>query len=87
MPTSTELIASTLTETFDLDPAEVTPERTFEDLGLDSLALVEMGLMLQERTGLSLEDIPLSTTIGGLAALMDAQDADKALTTAPNSGT
>lgn len=36
MPTSAELITSTLTETFDLDPAEVTPERTFEDLGLDS---------------------------------------------------
>ncbi|MFG2827120.1 acyl carrier protein [Streptomyces sp. NPDC048434] len=86
MPTSTELITSTLTETFDLDPAEVTPERTFEDLGLDSLALVEMGLMLQERTGISLEDIPLQTTIGGLAALMDARDADTALTAAPNSG-
>ncbi|MFF8785030.1 acyl carrier protein [Streptomyces sp. NPDC015125] len=86
MPTSTELITSTLTETFDLDPAQVTPERTFEDLGLDSLALVEMGLMLQERTGISLEDVPLQTTIEELAALMDARDADTALTAAPNSG-
>ncbi|MFE1174031.1 acyl carrier protein [Streptomyces sp. NPDC058773] len=86
MPTSAELITSTLTETFDLDPAEVTPERTFEELGLDSLALVEMGLMLQERTGISLDDVPMRTTIGELAALMDRSEADKALTTAPNSG-
>ncbi|MEW2433327.1 acyl carrier protein [Streptomyces caniferus] len=86
MSTSTELITSTLTETFDLDPAEVTPERTFEDLGLDSLALVEMGLMLQERTGISLEDVPLQTSIEELAALVDAQDADSALFAAPHSG-
>ncbi|MFE6739395.1 acyl carrier protein [Streptomyces tubercidicus] len=85
MPTSAELITSTLTETFDLEPAEVTPERTFEDLGLDSLALVEMGLMLQERTGISLDDVPLRTTIGELAALLDGGAADRALTTAPNS--
>ncbi|MCX4638935.1 acyl carrier protein [Streptomyces sp. P9-2B-2] len=86
MPTSAELITSTLTETFDLDPAEVMPERTFEDLGLDSLALVEMGLMLQERTGISLDDVPLRTTLGELAALMDSGTAGQALTTAPNSG-
>ncbi|GFE12183.1 acyl carrier protein [Streptomyces glebosus] len=86
MPTSAELISSTLTETFDLDPAEVTPERTFEDLGLDSLALVEMGLMLQERTGISLDDVPLRTTLGELAALMDSGTAGQALTAAPNSG-
>ncbi|MFI2185195.1 acyl carrier protein [Streptomyces sioyaensis] len=85
MPTSTELITTTLTETFDLDPADVTPERTFEELGLDSLALVEMGLMLQERTGISLDDVPLQTTIGGLAELMDRNEADQALTAAPNS--
>lgn len=86
MSTRTELITSTLTETFDLDPAQVTPECTFEDLGLDSLALVEMGLMLQERTGISLEDVPLRTTIEELAARMDARDPDTALTAAPNSG-
>ncbi|MFI1259371.1 MULTISPECIES: acyl carrier protein [Streptomyces] len=100
MPTSTELITTTLTETFDLDPSEVTPERTFEELGLDSLALVEMGLMLQERTGVTLNDVPLHTTIGGLAALIDRAEtdraeadragadrsgADRALTAAPNS--
>ncbi|MGX1971269.1 acyl carrier protein [Streptomyces kronopolitis] len=95
MPTSTELITTTLTETFDLDPSEVTPERTFEELGLDSLALVEMGLMLQERTGVTLNDVPLHTTIRGLAALIDRAEtdraetdrsgADRALTAAPNS--
>ncbi|MEU7432286.1 acyl carrier protein [Streptomyces sp. ISID311] len=85
MPTSTELITTTLTETFDLDAADVTPERTFEELGLDSLALVEMGLMLQERTGISLDDVPLQTTIAGLAELMDRNEADQALTAAPNS--
>ncbi|MCL6299921.1 acyl carrier protein [Streptomyces kronopolitis] len=100
MPTSTELITTTLTETFDLDPSEVTPERTFEELGLDSLALVEMGLMLQERTGVTLNDVPLHTTVGGLAALIDRaeadragadraeadrSEADRALTAAPNS--
>ncbi|MGX1852268.1 acyl carrier protein [Streptomyces sp. NBC_01456] len=85
MPTTTELITTTLTETFDLDPSEVSPGRTFEELGLDSLALVEMGLMLQERTGISLEDVPLQTTIGGLAALMDRAGTEQALTAAPNS--
>lgn len=85
MPTGIDLITSTLTETFALDAAEITPERTFEDLGLDSLALVEMALMLQDSTGLSLEEVTPRTTIGELAALMDAGAADRDLTASTDS--
>ncbi len=45
-----------LTEEFGIEADQVTPEATFEALGLDSLDVVELTLVLEEKTGVKLED-------------------------------
>lgn len=78
MATTLDTITQVLTETFPIDAADITPERTFEDLGLDSLALLEMGLALQESTGITLNDTELPKTVGQLVTLLDTAQADTA---------
>jgi acyl carrier protein len=56
-----------------IDPARVTDEsRLAEDLGLDSLALVEMGFLLLTRHGLILNDDHILTmrTIGDVLDML-----------------
>ncbi len=56
---SQELLATfteVLTEEFGVPEDEITAEATFEALGLDSLDVVELTLVLEERTGVKLED-------------------------------
>jgi acyl carrier protein len=45
-----------LTEEFGVPEDDVTPDATFEALGLDSLDVVELTLVLEEKTGVKLED-------------------------------
>jgi acyl carrier protein len=45
-----------LVDTFGVDADDVTPGATFESLGLDSLDVVELTLVLEEETGVKLED-------------------------------
>ena len=45
-----------LVETFDVPADDVTAAATFESLGLDSLDVVELTLVLEEETGVKLED-------------------------------
>ncbi len=52
LATFTEL----LSEEFGVPTEDVTPEATFEALGLDSLDVVELTLVLEEKTGVKLED-------------------------------
>jgi acyl carrier protein len=41
-----------LAETFELDPAQITPEANlFENLGLDSIDAVDLAIKLQQLTG------------------------------------
>jgi len=56
---SQELLATfteVLTEEFGVPEDEITAEATFEALGLDSLDVVELTLVLEERIGVKLED-------------------------------
>lgn len=78
MATTLDTITQVLTETFPIDAADITPERTFDDLGLDSLALLEMGLAVQESTGITLNDTELPKTVGQLVTLLDAAQATTA---------
>lgn len=39
----------------ELDPAEITPESTFESLGIDSLDIVEMVMDLETKLGIELD--------------------------------
>jgi acyl carrier protein len=45
-----------LTEEFGVPAEDITPDATFEALGLDSLDVVELTLVLEEKTGVKLED-------------------------------
>ncbi|AZK95581.1 MULTISPECIES: phosphopantetheine-binding protein [Streptomyces] len=68
---SYQLIVQTLTETFGLDEHRMRPDATFEELEVDSLALVELGLIVQERTGHQLSDVGVASTLGETATALD----------------
>ena len=50
-----EKLVSYAVKQLELDPAEITPESTFESLGIDSLDIVEMIMDLETELGIELE--------------------------------
>lgn len=50
------IFTEVLTEEFGVPEGDVAADATFEALGLDSLDVVELTLVLEERTGVKLED-------------------------------
>ena len=54
----------------ELDPAEITPDATFESLGIDSLDIVEMIMDLESELGVELEP-ELGVALGWLEELAD----------------
>ena len=50
-----EKLAKFAAKQLDLDLAEITPDSTFEDLGIDSLDVVEMVMDLESELGVELE--------------------------------
>ena len=51
------LVNEIFVETFELDPEDLTADKKiFEDLGLDSLDMVDLIVGLQKRLGISLRD-------------------------------
>ncbi len=54
-----------------LTPDEEKPERTFQELGIDSLDAMDIGLAVERRFGFSARAMP--TTLGGLWALASGQ--------------
>ena len=58
----------------ELDPNEITPESTFEDLGIDSLDIVEMIYSLESELGIELEmEDQKITTFGELAQFIESK--------------
>ena len=58
----------------ELDPNEITPNSTFEDLGIDSLDIVEMIYSLESELGIELEmEDQKITTFGELAAFVESK--------------
>ena len=50
-----EKLVSYAVKQLELDPSEITPESTFESLGIDSLDIVEMIMDLETELGIELE--------------------------------
>ena len=50
-----EKIQAYLANQLDISPDDITPETTFESLGIDSLDTVEMVMDLEEQLGVDLE--------------------------------
>ena len=69
-----EKLVSHAAKQLELDPSEITPESSFESLGIDSLDIVEMIMDLESELGveLDLEDQKIAT-FGELAEFIDAK--------------
>lgn len=68
-------LTALLVERFGIPQAAATPEATFDDLGVDSLVIVEFALLLKKELGVLLTDGELraSDTVADAAALLDAK--------------
>ncbi|KDN21723.1 phosphopantetheine-binding protein [Amycolatopsis rifamycinica] len=75
--TAEQEIATLLTRTFGVEPVDVRPEASLRELGMDSLALEELRVLLEERLRIDLEDIQLTTreTVGQLTTVVDEKTA------------
>ena len=69
-----EKLVSYAAKQLELDPSEITPESTFEALGIDSLDIVEMIMDLETELGVELEmEDQKITTFGELADFIDSK--------------
>ena len=69
-----EKLVSYAAKQLELDAAEITPDSTFESLGIDSLDIVEMVMDLESELGVELEmEDEKITTFGELAAFIDSR--------------
>ncbi len=58
----------------ELDPSEITPDSTFESMGIDSLDIVEMVMDLESELGVELEmEDQKIATFGELAAFIESK--------------
>ncbi|BCY13103.1 acyl carrier protein [Actinoplanes sp. L3-i22] len=74
MHSAYQIVLRNLEEHFGVEPARVTPETTLEQLELDSLSILEFGLLLQEETGVKRLDegvVTFRTTIGEIVATLE----------------
>ena len=69
-----EKLVSYAAKQLELDPSEITPESTFEALGIDSLDIVEMIMDLETELGIELEmEDQKIATFGELAAFIETK--------------
>lgn len=66
-------VAATLAAIGGVDPVEVTPEKSFSDLDIDSMTLVEIVVSLEDRFGLLIDDTDWSQfrTVGDVLAYLE----------------
>ena len=69
-----EKLVSYASKQLELDPSEISPESTFESLGIDSLDIVEMVMDLESELGVELEmEDQKIATFGELAAFIESK--------------
>ena len=69
-----EKLVSYAARQLELDAAEITPESTFESMGIDSLDIVEMIMDLETELGVELEmEDQQIATFGELAAFVESK--------------
>ncbi len=66
-----ERVAKLLSEQFGVDPEDITEDTGFEDLGADSVDLVELSMNLEEEFGIDEMD---EEVIGGIHNVGDLVD-------------
>ncbi|MDV6011958.1 acyl carrier protein [Haloechinothrix sp. LS1_15] len=75
MPDLPSELTSILTANFDVPDAEISPGRSLNDLGIDSVATVELADLLQQQYRITIDDEELSTnnTVEQLIGLVAAK--------------
>ena len=69
-----EKLVSYASKQLEIDASEITPDSTFESLGIDSLDVVEMVMDLESELGIELEmEDQKITTFGELADFIDSK--------------
>ncbi len=68
-----EKIAKYLSEQLDMSVEDITPDTTFESLGVDSLDTVEMVMDLEEELGVELELEEKVATVGDLVKFIESK--------------
>lgn len=66
-----EAIAELIAEHNDCDVSEITPQSKFRDLGIDSLATVEMIMRLEDKLGKEIELDRKVETVAELVAFVE----------------
>ncbi|MET9225636.1 phosphopantetheine-binding protein [Lentzea sp. NPDC003310] len=75
MATTIERLTTVLVSRFGITEGEVSEDSKLTDLDLDSLALIELGMVAEKEFGIKIseEDVSPSDTIGTLAGLIDGK--------------
>jgi acyl carrier protein len=63
---------------------EIRPDATFVELDLDSLALIELSVVVEERTGIRVLDLTPGSTLAEAAAVLSGLDTGRAPTVPPS---
>jgi acyl carrier protein len=68
-----ELLKTIMVEDLQLDANDVSPDASREDAGLDSLAVVELSMVLKRRHGIEVSDDEMLElkTVADIAALIE----------------
>ena len=74
-----ETLKKILVETLKVEPERITPDATKDDLDLDSIAFVELSMVLGKEHDLHIDDDELydRETIGDIVALMEERAGDR----------
>ena len=68
-----QAIAELIAERNDSDPAEITRDTRFQDVGIDSLDTVEMVMDLEQELGVELEIEEKIATVGELVDFVESK--------------
>ncbi|WP_308296194.1 acyl carrier protein [Streptomyces sp. ISL-96] len=73
MPSATDAVSTLMVQKFGVDPAAVRPEIPLYELRMDSLALEEFRILIEEQLEIDLEDATLTSrnTVGELVELVE----------------
>ena len=78
-----EAVNNALVNEMELDPAEIAPEKTFfDDLGLDSIDMVDLIIGLQRKFGISLREDDEIKKVRTLGDVYDFFEKNQAMLTA-----
>ena len=66
-----DTVKEVLESNLDIDPENVTEDATFEDLGIDSLDMVELICDLEEKCSVDFGEPECLTTVGDLVEYID----------------